>query len=190
MNYFLGALGVLLIPVLMVGLWFMGTYNTLVELDQQTELSWAQVETQYQRRFDLVPNLVSATKATMVQEREVFGAIADARTRYAGSEPNTAERAEAIGGYESALSRLLVVMENYPTLQSNETVRGLMDELTGTENRVTYARGQFNETVKKYNVRTTLFPGNIVAGFFGFERKELFESEQGSEVAPDVNLDI
>lgn len=185
-------LGVIVFLAVFSGWILVASYNQILHLDTEADLAWSNVEAQYQRRFDLVPNLVSATKATMVQEREVFGAIADARTRYAGAKESgdTGEQIEATQQYESALARLLVVMENYPVLQSNQTVRGLMDEITGTENRIAYARSEFNQTVKSYNFRIAVFPTNLIAGMFGFEKRKMFEGQEGAEYAPDVNLEI
>lgn len=179
--------GVILI---VIGLWLGGSYNSLVSKSEAVTSSWAQVETQYQRRFDLVPNLVSATKGTLSQEREVFTAIAEARTRYAGAPAGTGEQVEATAQYESALSRLLVVMENYPELKSNTTVIGLMDELSGTENRVLVARDRYNEQVRSYNVMVKRFPRSVIANMFGFEEKEFFASVENANVVPVVNLEL
>lgn len=118
-------------------LWFLGIYNGLLQSSLRVDQSWASVETQYQRRFDLVPNLVGATRGALAQEQEVFGAIAEARTRYAGAQQsgNVNEQVQAANQYESALARLMVIVENYPQLRSLDTVNRLMDELAGTENR-------------------------------------------------------
>ncbi len=183
-------LGSLTAIALVAGLWFMGSYNSMVQGNEQVELAWSQVETQYQRRFDLIPNLVNAVKGSMQQEQAVFGAIAEARTRYAGAPSGSNEKVEAANEYESAFARLLVIMENYPVLQSNQNVRALMDELAGTENRVAVERSRFNEEVRSWNVNVKSFPRNIIAGMFGFEVRDLFESAESADQAPVVDLNI
>lgn len=190
MKVALAVFGVLAFLGLVVGLNILGTYNDLIKRNEVVSTNWAQVETQYQRRFDLIPNLVNATKGFLRQEQKVFGDIAEARTRYAGTAAGSDERVRATNGLESALSRLLVIIENYPVLQSNQTVRELMDELSGTENRISVSRQRYNEVVRDYNVRVKTFPANLIAGLFGFEEKPFFESEEGSEKAPNVNLDL
>lgn len=182
---------IVLAAIVLIGvMWFWGNYNGFIRAEESVNTAWSQVETQYQRRYDLIPNLVNAVKGTMAQEREVFEAIADARTRYAGAPAGSQEQVEAANGVESALSRLLVIMENYPVLQSNQTVIGLMDELTGTENQVAVERRRYNEQVRLWNVRVKVFPKSILANMYGFEPKTFFESEEGSESAPEVNLEF
>lgn len=176
--------------VLFSGLYVMGKYNTFQTLNVTVEESWANVETQYQRRFALVPGLVNATKGTLKQEQEVFGAIAEARTRYAGSPEGSAERTEATGQYESALGRLLLVMENYPELKSNETIQGLMDELAGTENRIATSITRYNGEVKTYNLYSRKFPTNMFANLFGIEDKEFFEAVETADVPVEVDLTL
>ena len=179
----LGAVAVVL------GMWLMGTYNGLVGLGQQVDSQWAQVETQYQRRFDLIPNLVESTKGFLTQEQEVFSNIAEARQGYAGA--GTAnEKVAATNEMESALSRLLVIVENYPELKSNETVQDLMVELAGSENRVSVERKRYNDTVKGYNVKVKTFPTMMVASMFGYTEKPYFEAVEEAEAAPAVNLDL
>lgn len=150
MKYFLGFIGLVILVIVIAGGWLMGAYNTMVQGNEAVTQSWAQVETQYQRRFDLVPNLVAATKGALKQEQAVFGAIAEARTRYAGSPAGSNERVAATSQYDGALSRLLVVMENYPELKSLQNVQALTDELAGTENRVAVARDRYNAQVKDW----------------------------------------
>lgn len=177
--------------VFIVGVWLMGTYNGLVTQNEGVTAAWSQVETQYQRRFDLVPNLVEATKGTMKQEQAVFGAIAEARTHYANAKQSgdVDEQVGATQQYESALARLMVVMENYPVLRSIDTVNNLMDELSGTENRVAVARDRFNTVVLTYNNTLIKFPTNVIGTMFGFEKRAFFESTEGADEAPKVNLD-
>lgn len=170
--------------------WITGTYNSMIRQRTGVETSWSQVETQYQRRFDLIPQLVGATKGYLAQEQKVFGDIAAARTQYAGSQSGSNERVAATGQMESALSRLLIVMENYPVLQSNQTVKDLMVELAGTANRVTIAQQRYNETVQEYNTHIHSFPDNMIASHFDFKDKPLFTSESGASKAPTVDLMI
>jgi len=162
-------------------------YNNLVSKTQAIDNQWAQVETQYQRRFDLIPNLVNSVEGIMTQEQAVFGQIAEARTRYAGAE-TVNEKAEAATTLESALSRLLVIVENYPELRSSENVTQLMDELAGTENRVAVERRRFNDLVRDYNTTIKKFPANLIAGTFGFNERAYFEAAEGAEEAPEVNI--
>jgi LemA protein len=165
-----------------------GSYNSLVSLDEDVNTQWANVESKLQRRYDLIPNLVESVKGAMSQEKEVFTAIADARSRLAGA-GTTTEKVEASNELEGALSRLLVVVENYPELKSNQNVTGLMDELSGTENRISTERDRYNETVRKYNRKIRSFPSNILAGMFGFDERPYFEATEGAETAPQVNFD-
>ena len=169
---------------------FAGTYNGLVRANQQVNAAQAEVETQLQRRFDLIPNLVASTKGVLAQERAVFQAIADARTRYAGTTPGTPDRIDAANQYQSAIARLLVIVENYPTLRSNETVQGLMRELSGTENQVAYARRQYNQAVQAYDTTVQTFPTSLVAPAFGFRPRPYFQAQAGAEQAPRVDLTV
>lgn len=183
-------LGGIVIFLLIIGSFLVGSYNGLVQGREVVNTSWSQVESQYQRRFDLIPGLVGATKGFLKQEQAVFGAIAEARTHYAGTAPGSDERVEATGRVESALARLMVIVENYPDLKSNQTVQALMDELAGTENRIQVARDRYNEQVRIWNTTVRSFPKNIMAGMFGFEARSFFESETGSEKGVKVDLTI
>jgi LemA protein len=167
-----------------------GMYNGLVRQQEQVATSWSQVETQYQRRFDLILNLVGATKGVLRQEQAVFGAIAEARTHYAGTQTGTDERVAATNQMETALSRLMVIVENYPQLKSDQTVRGLMDELAGTENRIQISRERYNEQVKIWNVQVKVFPRSVLASMFGFKEKTFFKSEEEANKATKVNLEL
>jgi len=180
-------LGVIAAIIIIFGLWIMGSYNGFVSMNQSVDTAWADVETQYQRRFDLIPNLVNATKGFLKQEQKVFGDIAEARTHYAGAQ-TPSDKIQASDNLNSALSRLLVIIENYPNLKSNETVKGLMDELAGTENRINVSRIRYNDITKTYNIATKQFPGNIIAGLFNFSEKPLFKSEEKAKTAPTVDL--
>ena len=174
--------------ILIIGGYIWNTYNKLITVSEEADNQWAQVETQYQRRFDLIPNLVESVKGVMDQEKEVFLGIADARTKYSGAS-NVSEKAAAAGEVESALGRLLVVMENYPDLKSSENVTNLMTQLEGTENRVSVERKRFNDSIKGYNLMTKRVPARWIAGMFGFEEKSYFESVEGSEEVPQVNFE-
>lgn len=171
--------------VAVLALWVLGSYNGLVTAETAVETQWSQVETQYQRRFDLIPNLVEATKGVMAQEQSVFTAIAEARTAYAGSP--SAENATKV---EGALARLLAIVENYPQLRSSETVATLMAQLEGTENRVSVERMRYNEAVQTYNLKVRRFPGSVAAAIFGFDEKVPFEAADGAENAPKVDLSL
>lgn len=176
-----------IVIVVAIVLYGFGTYNGLVTKREAISGQQAQVESQYQRRFDLIPNLVASVKGVMKQEQAVFLALADARTKY-GSVSGVSEKAAAAGEVESALSRLLVVMENYPQLKSSETVQTLMGQIEGSENRVAVERMRFNDMVKAYNLDTKRFPTNILASIFGFSPEAYFESATGAENAPKVEL--
>lgn len=167
--------------------WLVGFYNGLVKMEKDIEGQWAQVENQYQRRFDLIPNLVNSVKGMMKQEQEVFGKIAEARTRYAGA-ATVSGKVTAANQVESALARLLAIIENYPELKSAQNVQTLMAQLEGTENRISVERGRFNDRVREYNTRIKQFPGNVLAPMFGFSAKDFFEAVEGTEVAPKVEL--
>ncbi|HHX60807.1 MAG TPA: LemA family protein [Epulopiscium sp.] len=169
------------------GMWYANTYNSFVTLGNEVDNQWANVESKLQRRVDLIPNLVNSVKGIMKQETEVFGKLADARAKLAGA-GTVNEKVEASTEVEGALSRLLVVMENYPELKSSENVSQLMDELAGTENRISVERDRYNETVKEYNNKIQRFPSSIIANSKGYEKREFFKAQPGSEVAPTVDF--
>jgi LemA protein len=187
MNKTIWVLLIIVAIVVLVGGYFWSFYNNLVSLDQGVQGQWAQVENQFQRRFDLIPNLVSSVQGAMTQEKTIFSGLADARSRYAGAQ-TTNEKAAAATQVEGAFSRLLAIMENYPQLKSIDTVQNLMVQLEGTENRVATERGRYNEVVKTYNTKITQLPGNFIAPMFGFSAKTYFEAAEGSGVAPKVEL--
>ena len=169
------------------GMWYVNTFNSFVTLSNEVDNQWANVESKLQRRVDLIPNLVNSVKGIMDQEKEVFGKLADARAKLAGA-GTINEKVEASTEVEGALSRLLVVMENYPELKSSENVSQLMDELAGTENRISVERDRYNETVKGYNNKIQRFPSSIIANSKGYEQREYFRAQPGSEVAPTVDF--
>lgn len=173
--------------IVILALWIVGSYNNFISLSGQIDGQWAQVEVQYQRRFDLIPNLVASVKGIFNQERAVFDAIARSRTQY-GNAKSVDEKAQAAGQVESALARLLVVVENYPQLRSSANVTQLMDELAGTENRISVERRRYNDLVRDYNIAIKRFPGNMFASLFGFGERHLFEAVSGNGEAPKVQL--
>jgi LemA protein len=178
---------IILAIVVIIGIYVWTTYNSLVTLSVAADTQWKQVETQYQRRFDLIPNLVETVKGAMKQEQAVFDAIAQARTQYSGA-TTPDQKAAAATQVEGALGRLLVVMENYPQLKSIDTVQSLMTQLEGTENRISVERMRFNQTVQAYNLKVMRFPSSIVASMFGFSQRAYFNAAPGSETAPQVKF--
>jgi len=163
------------------------SYNTFVSQEEGIKGQWAQVENQLQRRNDLIPNLVETTKGIAEQEKDVFTAIADARARLAGA--RTPEDTMAAANQQSsALARLLVVSENYPQLRSNETFNRLMDELSGTENRIAVERMRYNERVQEYNTARRQFPSNVTASIFSFKEHALFTAPPEAQKVPKVDF--
>ncbi len=179
---------VLLIIVLLIvlgGFWYVSTRNRLVSQEQEIEGSWAEVDNQLQRRYDLIPNLVETVKGYAAQEESIFVQIAEARSKLAGA-GSVAETAEASNGMESALARLLVVVEQYPELKSNENFMRLQDELAGTENRLAVARKRYNEVVQSFNRAILMFPANMVAGNLGLVKQDYFEIDAIAKENPKV----
>lgn len=164
------------------------TYNQLVTLNEQIDAQWAQVENQYQRRADLIPNLVNTVEGFAEQEREIFTNIAEARTRIGGAQ-NRADRMEAESELSGYLSRLLMISENYPQLRSNENFMALQSQLEGTENRIAVERRRYNEQVRAYNTYIKQFPTRMVASFLGFEPQTFYEADEGADQVPEVNFD-
>lgn len=178
---------IILVLLVLAGGYFWLTYNSLVTKNELADSQWAQVEVQYQRRFDLIPNLVASVRGFMTQEQTIFDNLAQARTRYAGA-TSVNDKASAASEVETGLARLLVVMENYPVLRSVETVQGLMAQLEGTENRVSVERKRFNDTIRDYNLIAKRFPGSLVASLAGFDERAYFEAAEGTDVVPAVKL--
>ncbi|MFW5710762.1 MAG: LemA family protein [Spirochaetota bacterium] len=168
--------------------WFISTRNQMVTQQENIDAAWAEVDNQLQRRSDLIPNLVETVKGFASQEREVFTNIADARAKLAGAD-SVQEKAESYNELQGALSRLLVVVENYPQLKSNENFIRLQDELAGTENRLAVARKRYNEAVQQFNRRIRMFPGSIIAGMLGMEKQDYFEIEESARDVPEVDFD-
>src|SRR6187549_4257773 len=156
------------------------SYNKFVGQEEAIKTQWSEVENQLQRRNDLIPNLVETTKGIAQQERDVFGQIAESRSKLAGAQ-TPQQTIEAANQQSSALSRLLVIAENYPQLRSSESFNRLMDDLSGTENRIAVARGRYNERVQEYNVSRRQFPSNITASIFGFKEYPLFNAPTAAE---------
>jgi len=178
---------VVAILLLWVGGCVMGNYNSLVTSKEAVDQKWAQVDNQLQRRNDLIGNLVETVKGTAMQEQEVFGQIADARARMSGAKTPEAG-IEAGRAMDSALSRLLVVVENYPDLKSNTAFLQLMDELAGTENRLATERMRYNEQVQTYNVQVKRFPMSVFAGMFGFKDAPYYQIPEAARQAPKVDM--
>ena len=179
--------GVLVLIVVMVGCSFIGTRNDLVRMQQDVKGQWAQVDVALQRRADLIPNLVETVKGYAKQEQSVFTAIANARAQLAGAR-NPAEKIDANNQLSGALSRLLVITENYPQLKSNESFNRLMDELAGTENRINVERRKYNESVQRYNTDLQIFPKNVAASMFGFQPEPYFKADDAAKAVPKVNF--
>lgn len=173
--------------VLALGIYIFGTYNRLVKLDETSTTQFKQIEVQYQRRYDLIPNLVAAVQGIMAQEKEVFRDLASARSNYAGA-TNPNDKIRAASSMDSALGRLIAISEQYPVLKSSENVQALMAELAGTENRIAVARKDYNDAVRAYNLVTRQAPSSIIASMFGFSEKAYFEIDSAAEKAPKVQL--
>ncbi|MFH1387378.1 MAG: LemA family protein [bacterium] len=180
-------LGILAVVVL-VGFWLVGMYNGLVGKDQMVKQSWAQVESQLQRRYDLIPNLVETVKGYATHERELLENITKARSAWAGAQSGE-QKVAAANQVEGFLGRLMVVMENYPQLKASENFRALQDELAGTENRVAVARMRYNDSVQEYNMMARSFPTTMFVNMFGFSKeKAFFESVKEAKEAPKVKF--
>src|SRR6056297_1335313 len=181
------SLAVILIIVISLFSWFISTRNQMVTLEENIDASWAEVDNQLQRRSDLIPNLVETVKGFASQEKEVFSNIANARAKMAGAD-SVKGKAEGYNELQGALSWLLVVVENYPQLKSNENFIRLQDELAGTENRIAVARKRYNDAVQQFNRRIRMFPGSIIAGMMGMEKRDYFEIEESAREVPEVDF--
>ncbi|WP_421877075.1 LemA family protein [Marinoscillum sp.] len=187
---------IVVVAVFLIYNFFSGKYNSMVTKDEAVNTAWSDVETQYQRRNDLIPNLVNTVKGFAEQEKEVLTGVTEARAKASSmnidagnlTPENLQQFQAAQGQLNSALSRLLVTVERYPELKSNQNFLELQAQLEGTENRIAVARRRFNETTQDYNTYIRVFPNSIIAGWGGFERKPLFEAEEGAEKAPEVQF--
>ncbi len=181
-------LGVLVLLVVIFAGSFIGRYNRIVTLNENIAGEWSQVESQLQRRNDLVPNLVNTVKGYAAHEKEVFQSIAEARSKLAGAR-TVDEKVRANEQMDSALARLLVIVEQYPNLKANENFIRLQDELAGTENRIAVERQRYNGSVLSYNTAIKTFPGNVIASMTGFSpRDAYFKAEEGAKQAPKVEF--
>jgi LemA protein len=190
MKAVIAILVVLLILAFVLGSAYVGRRNQMVVKREAVNAAWAQVDVVLQRRADLIPNLVETVKGYAVQEQTVFGDIAAARAALIGAK-TPSDKIAANGQLDGALSRLLVIVENYPQLKSNENFMRLQDELAGTENRIAVERKRYNDSVQDYNTYIALFPNSLVASFGGFTRNDAyFKTEEGARQAPKVNFDF
>jgi len=192
----LGVIGFIIIVALLIVGWITSTYNQLVRLEMVNQ-SWAQVENQYQRRYDLIPNLVETVKGYAKHEREVFTQVTEARAKVGqiNISPEVLKDPEAFAKFQqaqdalgSALARLLAVAENYPQLKANENFLQLQAQLEGTENRISVERRRYNEVVQQYNTYIRRFPVNIIAGMFGFRERPYFKAAEQAQQAPKVQF--
>lgn len=176
---------VAVVAVLIIGA--VSSYNNLVNMSETVNGKWSQIENQLQRRTDLIPNLVNTVKGYAVHEQQAIQAVADARAKLGGAQgPNA--KAEANGELNTALSRLLVIVENYPNLKADKNFRALMDELSGTENRIAVARKDYNESVQLYNTTIRSLPASLFAKLYGFNSMEYFKADEGAKQAPQVKF--
>lgn len=194
----LGCLGLVVLAALFVGIFGISSYNGLVSLDQAVQAQWAQVENVYQRRADLVPNLVETVKGAAAFEKDTFTAVTEARSKVGqvnaagiANDPQAFARfQQAQDGLSSALSRLMVVVEKYPDLKATQNFRDLQVQLEGTENRIAVERMRFNDSARAFNTKRMSFPTVLIAGFFGsrFNEKVYFKAQAGAETAPAVKF--
>ncbi|MEP1034137.1 LemA family protein [Ekhidna sp.] len=196
MNKRLITILIIVVALFLVYNFFAGKYNQMVILDEEVNTEWANVETQYQRRYDLIPNLVNTVKGFAQQEKEVLTQVTEARAKASSIQIDPSNLnaqtmqnfANAQSNLNSALSRLLVTVERYPDIKSNQNFLELQAQLEGTENRISVARTRYNEKTKGYNTYIRKFPNTMLAGMFGFERKPLYEATEGAEDAPTVQF--
>ena len=171
---------VILVVLVLLVLFVIGIYNALVRLRNQVDNAWSQIDVQLKRRHDLIPNLVETAKGYMKHERETFEAITQARSQAMGAK-TVSEASKAEGALGEALSKFMLVVENYPDLKANQNFLSLQEELTGTENRIAFARQNYNDQVLSFNNKIQMFPSNIVAGIFSFVKRDFFEIEVAAE---------
>ena len=187
----------IIVLVAIVAIWGISSYNSLTKMDEKVSSEWANVETQYQRRADLIPNLVNTVKGYASHEKETLEGVIAARSQATQMKVDAsnltpeklAEYQQAQGAVTSALGKLLAITENYPDLKANQNFLELQAQLEGTENRINVARTNFNNTAKSFNTSIRLFPKNIIASLCGFEKRPYFEAEAGAEKAPQVSFD-
>lgn len=182
------AIAILVILIIIGTIW--GSYNSLVKLSQGTDEAWANVETQYQRRVDLIPNLVNVVQSYAGFEKSTLTQITELRTQWMNQNGKPEAQAQTTNQIESALKTIFATAEAYPTLTSNTQFKALQDNLVETENMVAVSRTRYNNAVRDYNTATMVFPSNVIAGWFGFKARTYFDSTAGSENAPVVNITI
>jgi LemA protein len=188
MKRFLIGLGIVVLIVIVAIAGFAGIYNSIVSKHETITAKWAQVENQLQRRNDLIPNLVNTVKGYAAHEKTVLENITNARSQW-GKATTVEEKVKAAGAVDAALARLLLVVENYPNLKADQTFLKLMDELSGTENRIAVERMRYNEAVRDYNITVRSFPGNFVAGMFGYKpATQYFKAEERAKTVPEVKF--
>ena len=181
-------IGLIIIAVIaVIAIILIGGYNSIISASEEVENKFSTIDTQLQRRADLIPNLVNTVKGYASQEKDIFTEIADARSKLAGAN-NITEQANADSELSGALSRLLLVVENYPNLKSNQNFQDLSIQLEGTENRIAIARQDYNTAVTTYNTKLKSFPTKIVASLFGFDERPLYKATEGSQQVPEVNF--
>lgn len=193
-----GLIELLAVGAIVLGLffWFQGNYNNMVKLDEGVQAAWSQVENVYQRRADLIPNLVATVKGYAQHEQQTLEGVISARSKATQitvdpenlTSEELAKYQKAQGELGAALGKLLAITENYPDLKANENFLSLQSQLEGTENRITVERNKYNQVAREYNTTIRQFPKNIVAGMFGFEKKPYFEAQEGAETAPKVEF--
>ncbi len=181
-------IGIVVLIIIIFSAWFISARNNLVAMDEQIDSAWAEIDNQLQRRADLIPNLVNTVKGYASHEEEIFTDIANARSKLAGS-GTVQEKAEGYNQMQSALSRLLVVVENYPNLKADTQFTRLMDELAGTENRIAVARKRYNDTVRTFNTKIRMFPTSIIANSLGMEKQPYFEISEEARETPEVDFE-
>lgn len=183
---------VILLSIIVIAVIFVfgtiSSYNGFVSAEEKVNQQYANIDTQLQRRIDLIPNLVNTVKGYATHEKEVIKDVSDARAKLAGAK-TPVDQAAANDELSGALSRLLVVVEKYPDLKANQNYQQLMDELAGTENRIAVARKDYNDEVAIFNKKVKSFPGVMVAGIFGFDKKEYFKAQNGAQEAPKVDFE-
>jgi LemA protein len=181
----IGVVVVIAFLALIIGVWWAGTYNSLVSNDESVNKAWGNVEATYQRRVDLIPNLVATVQGAANFEKSTILAVTEARSRWQGA-TTVDQKIAAANQVEGAIGRLLVTVEAYPDLKATQNFLALQDQLEGTENRISVARQDYNNAVQAYNTKVRSFPANFIAGMYGFDQKKAFEATAGAENAPKV----
>ncbi len=180
---------VFLVVIVILIVWLIGIYNKLVKLRNRVNNAWSQIDVQLKRRYDLIPNLMETVKGYMEHERETLEAVTKARQQAINLDEGIAKQAEAENMLSQTLRSLFAVSENYPELKANENFLSLQEELTSTENKISFSRQHYNDSVMNFNNKTEMFPSNIIAGMFGFKKREFFELEDEEQrEAPEVSF--